>query len=293
MAVKIDLIAPQPDSQSSLLRVHRWLKRAGDPVLLNEPLLELLGEQNVMMYIHSPGDGTLSTIMAVDGQNVLSGHVLGQVTIISKDEVDWENLDQVTNVLEDYASKSKDFRTLKDANEALGQLLGVAENPVFFNMSTEQQNKFLQNVVDQYQANRLSPADMAQHLLEGLELRTPRYAPQGPTGPALGFGMRGPAGPSPSGMGGSGLGMVPQAHAYPSYSAAPTDNQYPAFPSQAPYPPQFPPQGPQGPEPQYGQGYPPQAVPPYPVQGIPPQSLPPQPVTPTQIPSFEDDKKDE
>lgn len=234
MARKIDLIVPQPEGQSSsILRLNRWLKLVGDPVLLHEPLAELQGDGQIVLYLHSPGDGVLSSIQAVDGQNIMSGHVLGQVAIISKDSVDWDNFDQVTGILEEYAEKSKDFRQLKDANEALGQLLGIAKNPVFFNMNTEQQNKFLQNVVDQYQANKLSPADMAQHLLEGLALRTPRYPQQhAPVAPAMGFGMRGPAAPAPSGMGGGGLSMVPQPHAYPSYGTVPAGENYPAFPAQ-------------------------------------------------------------
>lgn len=225
MAQKLDIIAPQLQPGTSAMTLARWLKGVGDQVIQNEPVAELFGDQ-MRAYIHSPATGMLSALSAQPGQVLLSGSVVGQVSIIPKDAIDWENFDQVTDILEDFASKSKDFNSLKDANDALSQLLGIGDNLIFQNMSIEKQNGFLQNVVDQYQQNGLSPAQVAQKLLEGLELRTPKYV-QGPAAPGL--GLRGPAGPTPGGMG--GFGGVAQPHAYPAYPVQPV---HPG----APYPPQ-------------------------------------------------------
>lgn len=270
MAQKIDLIAPQPPVPhglaahsivpSSAMMVQRWLKNVGDKIVEGEPLIELAGNQ-VVFYVHAQGHGTLSKISVAAGQNVLSGHVLGQISVVSKEEIEWDNLDHVTEMLTDFAQKAKDFNGVKDAVDALGQLLGVAENQVFFNMKTEEQNQFLQSVIDQSEAGELSPADIARKMLVDLNLRPPQFTPYAPQAPNFGLGMRPPTPAGPGGMGGgmgggqynpaayypqqqagqiayppnntmppsghydpnlSGVGAIPQPNAYPSYPVAPT-----------------------------------------------------------------------
>jgi pyruvate/2-oxoglutarate dehydrogenase complex dihydrolipoamide acyltransferase (E2) component len=241
MASKLDIIAPFTQGSSALM-MQRWLKLVGDPVMLNEPIAELVGN-GMMVYVHAPSEGSVASIMVGPGQNILSGTIIGQISVVAKDAIEWDNFDQVTAILEDFADKSKTHNQRKDANEALGQLLGVADKDVFRKLDIEQQNKFLQNVVDQYQANGLSPADVAQKLLEGLQLRTPRYGQVAPSGP--GFGVRGPAGPAPGGMGG-GAGAVhypqgpmpQQQQGYAPYQ--PPGQQWPAVPQQGGYPPVMP-----------------------------------------------------
>ena len=228
MAKKLDIIAPQLQTGSSALTMARWLKNIGDPVIQNEPIAELFGDQ-MRAYVHAPATGMLSVMMVQPGQNILSGTVVGQLSVIANDAVDWDNFDQVTAILEDFASKSKAVNQLKDANEALAQLLGIGDNLVFQNMSIEKQNAFLQNVVDQHQQNGLSPADVAQQLLIGLALRDAPVRVQTPAIPGL--GLRGPVGPAPGGMGG---GSVPQQHAYPSYPVQPQQGGY----DPTSYPPQ-------------------------------------------------------
>lgn len=216
MAVKIDIIAPTIEKDSSALTLVRWLKEIGAPVFQNEPIVEVRGAQ-VAGYVHSPAEGTLSMIFVGPNQNVLSGARLGSIAVIQKNAIDWGNFDQVAAILEEFAEKSKDLKQLKDANEALGQLLGVADKDVFTRMSIEQQNKFLQNVVDQYSQNGLSPADVAQKLLEGLQLRTPQLAPATPA-PVYGISA-----PTPGGMGG-GASRNPHQQQWPQHSL---DHGYP------------------------------------------------------------------
>ncbi len=193
MAQKIDLIAPKIEKDSSALTLVRWLKQIGDAIMLNEPLAEIKGAE-ARGYVHSPAEGTLSTINIRNGQSLLSGSLMGQIAVISKKDIDWGNFDQVTALLEEFAEKSKDPRNLKDTNEALGQLLGVADKDVFRQMSVENQNKFLQNVVDQHSQNGLSAADIAQKLLEGLALRNPKVSGPAVRGPAMGMAIPTPGG---------------------------------------------------------------------------------------------------
>jgi len=237
MAKKLDIIAPPLQPGTSALTLARWLKGVGDTVMENEPIAELFGDQ-MRGYVHAPTNGMISMIAAQPGQVILAGTVVGQLSVIPSDAIDWDNFDQVTAILEDFAEKSKNFKQLKDANDALAQLLGVGDNLLFQNMSIQQQNGFLQNVVDQYQQYGLSPADLAHTLLESLSLRGPKVV-QAPVSP--GFGLRGPAGPAPGGMG--GFGGVAQPHAYPSYPIQPQgQGGFPPYQANPQGYPQMPPQ---------------------------------------------------
>ena len=235
MAHKIDILAPMTADGGSVLVFSRWLKLVGENMLPNEPIAELNGSQMVV-YVHAPAEGMLSSILVQPGQNVLSGAMLGQLSVIAKDAIEWENFDQVTSILEDLADNPGSTKSLKDASDALGQLLGVADKQVFQKMNIEQQNKYLQGVVDQYKAHGLSPADMAQQLLAGLQLRPPvQVAPT--SAPSFGVRMA-PSGPVPGGMGGGGgvhyaPGVMPQQQqGYAPYNPTQAPGQWPAVPQQ-------------------------------------------------------------
>lgn len=241
MARKVDILAPMTANGGSVLTFSRWLKLIGEGMLPNEPIAELNGSEMVV-YVHAPSEGILSSVSVQPGQNVLSGAMLGQISVIAKDSIEWDNFDQVAALLEESADKSNNTKQLKDANEALGQLLGVAEKAIFQKLSIEEQNKFLQNVVDQHKAHGLSPADVAQQLLAGLQLRPPIYAPAS-SAPAFGVRMA-PSGPG--GMGGGGgvhyTGVTPQQQqGYAPYNATQVQGQWPAVPQGVqPYNPPLP-----------------------------------------------------
>ncbi|MDB5478166.1 MAG: sucB [Alphaproteobacteria bacterium] len=256
MARKVDILAPQLPAGESVLTVSRWLKMVGDTMVLNEPIVELVGRQ-FAVYVHAPHDGVLSMIITPPGQNLLSGMILGQVSIVAKDEIEWDNFDKVAGFIEESADGAEDMAVIKDANEALGQLFGITDNPVFLKMNIEQQNKFLQKVVDEQQSGNLNPSAVALKLLEGLQLRMPAKAPVGPRGPSLG-----PAGPGMGGVAWSGVSPQQQQGYAPLPGGVP-NNQQMVYP-QAAYPPGvFPGQGPQ-------QNFPPQQQqPPY-VPYVPP-----------------------
>lgn len=249
MAKKIDIIAPQIEQGSSALTLSRWLKMVGDPVHFNEPIAEIFGAQT-RGYVHAPDEGTISILHTMPGQNVLSGALMGQIAVVSKNALDWDNFDHVTDILESFADKSKSADQLKDANEALGQLLGVADKDVFRNMSIEQQNKFLQNIVDQHAQGAIGSAQVAQKLLEGLYLRSPQISGPAVRGPS--FGM---AAPTPGGMGGGAPRNMHQ-------------QQWP--PQQMPH--GYPPVDPYHSGPQFGHNIPPPHVPHMPSA---PHQLPP------------------
>jgi 2-oxoglutarate dehydrogenase E2 component (dihydrolipoamide succinyltransferase) len=58
--------------------VGRWFKRSGDPVTVDESLVEILTD-NVTHEIHAPVTDVLFRILVKDGESVGPGAVLGSV----------------------------------------------------------------------------------------------------------------------------------------------------------------------------------------------------------------------
>jgi 2-oxoglutarate dehydrogenase E2 component (dihydrolipoamide succinyltransferase) len=63
---------------ASALSILRWFKRTGDPVTLDEPLLEINTDKGTH-EIHAPVTGVLSKILLKDGASVEAGAVLGTI----------------------------------------------------------------------------------------------------------------------------------------------------------------------------------------------------------------------
>src|SRR5438132_2654870 len=59
--------------------IGRWFKKAGDPVAVDEPLVELETDK-VTIEVPAPSAGTLGEIVARDGETVAVGALLGQIT---------------------------------------------------------------------------------------------------------------------------------------------------------------------------------------------------------------------
>src|SRR5690242_17504944 len=58
--------------------IGRWFKKAGDPVAVDEPLVELETDK-VTIEVPAPSAGVLGEITAKDGQTVAVGALLGQI----------------------------------------------------------------------------------------------------------------------------------------------------------------------------------------------------------------------
>src|ERR1700721_2583711 len=59
--------------------VGKWLKKAGEPVQADEPLVELETDK-VTLEVNAPSPGVLSEIVAETGQPVAVGALLGRVS---------------------------------------------------------------------------------------------------------------------------------------------------------------------------------------------------------------------
>src|SRR5213595_1988399 len=58
--------------------IGKWFKKPGDPVAVDEPLVELETDK-VTIEVPAPAAGTLGEIAAKDGQTVAVGALLGQI----------------------------------------------------------------------------------------------------------------------------------------------------------------------------------------------------------------------
>jgi pyruvate/2-oxoglutarate dehydrogenase complex dihydrolipoamide acyltransferase (E2) component len=69
-----------PILASTRLSVGRWFKRLGDPVTVQEPLVEIDTDTDGVTYeITAPVTGVLSRILVKDGGTVEPGTVLGMI----------------------------------------------------------------------------------------------------------------------------------------------------------------------------------------------------------------------
>ncbi len=73
-----DVVLPPDQSEGTTHQIGQWLKRVGDPVRKDEPLLEIITDK-VTVEIASPADGVLAEILKPDGEEIEKGQVLGRI----------------------------------------------------------------------------------------------------------------------------------------------------------------------------------------------------------------------
>jgi 2-oxoglutarate dehydrogenase E2 component (dihydrolipoamide succinyltransferase) len=74
-----DIVVPTLGESVTTATVSRWLKKAGDAVKADEPLVELETDK-VSVEVNAPASGTLAAIHAPDGAEVEVGSVLGAIS---------------------------------------------------------------------------------------------------------------------------------------------------------------------------------------------------------------------
>jgi 2-oxoglutarate dehydrogenase E2 component (dihydrolipoamide succinyltransferase) len=73
-----DIVVPTLGESVTTATISRWLKKAGDAVKADEPLVELETDK-VSVEVNAPASGTLAAILAEDGAEVEVGSVLGAI----------------------------------------------------------------------------------------------------------------------------------------------------------------------------------------------------------------------
>jgi 2-oxoglutarate dehydrogenase E2 component (dihydrolipoamide succinyltransferase) len=75
---KVDIRMPEEQKEGTEASLGTWLKRAGDVVQENEPLVEISTDK-VTIEIASPASGVLSEVLKSEGDAVLPGELLGRI----------------------------------------------------------------------------------------------------------------------------------------------------------------------------------------------------------------------
>src|SRR6201999_4559839 len=73
------IVVPPMGESVSEATVAKWLKKVGDPVKMDEPLVELETDK-VTLEVNASAAGTISEIKAQQGSNVGVGAVLGVIS---------------------------------------------------------------------------------------------------------------------------------------------------------------------------------------------------------------------
>ena len=84
MAEMINILMPQSDEGTESV-VERWLKKIGEAVTANEPLIEI-NTDKVSLEIPAPADGFLAEIVKKENEPVNPGDLLGRLSIKAKGE---------------------------------------------------------------------------------------------------------------------------------------------------------------------------------------------------------------
>jgi 2-oxoglutarate dehydrogenase E2 component (dihydrolipoamide succinyltransferase) len=74
----VEIRAPAEQTEGTRSQVLRWLKAVGDPVELNEPLIELETDK-VTVEVAAPGSGVLQEILKGEAEAVDPGELLGRI----------------------------------------------------------------------------------------------------------------------------------------------------------------------------------------------------------------------
>jgi 2-oxoglutarate dehydrogenase E2 component (dihydrolipoamide succinyltransferase) len=78
MSASLDIHAPAEQTEGTRSQLLRWLKRVGEPVEANEPLIELETDK-VTVEVASPASGVLAEILKHEQDEIAPGELLGRI----------------------------------------------------------------------------------------------------------------------------------------------------------------------------------------------------------------------
>ena len=74
----IEITTPTDSEEGTTMKIQNWLKKPGDRVVKDEPVVELETDK-VTMEVEAPSDGVLESIVMNSGEDVLPGMVIGRI----------------------------------------------------------------------------------------------------------------------------------------------------------------------------------------------------------------------
>ena len=160
-----DILVPVLGESVTEATVARWLKKEGEEVTADEPVVELETDK-VNLEVPSPVSGVISKINSKDGENVEVGSVLGVVSSEQARHKDKVNkIDKIPPITEKIISEAEKIVNKKTENENIDKLIDENDNETN-KLFDEEENKeeplILTNEVSNGKAklinNNLSPA---------------------------------------------------------------------------------------------------------------------------------------
>ena len=160
-----DILVPILGESVTEATVARWLKKEGEEVTADEPVVELETDK-VNLEVPSPVSGIISKINSKDGENVEVGSVLGIVSSGKTKTVDKENKqEKIPPVTEKIIKEAEKVKKTDDKKENINQLVNnndEIENKFFDDENNTEDPLILTNEVSNGKAkiinNHLSPA---------------------------------------------------------------------------------------------------------------------------------------
>ena len=160
-----DILVPVLGESVTEATVARWLKKEGEEVTADEPVVELETDK-VNLEVPSPVSGVISKINSKDGENVEVGSVLGIVTSGQGKTEDNENKqEKVPPITEKIIEEAEKIVNIDAKQENANQLItknNEIENKLFDDANNKQDPLILTNEVSNGKArlinNHLSPA---------------------------------------------------------------------------------------------------------------------------------------
>ena len=160
-----DILVPVLGESVTEATVARWLKKEGEEVTADEPVVELETDK-VNLEVPSPVSGVISKINSKDGENVEVGSVLGIVTSGQGKTKDNENKqEKVPPITEKIIEEAEKIVNIDAKKENTNQLItkdNEIENKFFDDENNKEDPLILTNEVSNGKAklinNHLSPA---------------------------------------------------------------------------------------------------------------------------------------
>ena len=160
-----DILVPVLGESVTEATVARWLKKEGEEVAADEPVVELETDK-VNLEVPSPVSGIISKINSKDGENVEVGSVLGVVSSGQTKPVIKENINEkVPPIAEKIIDEAEKTLNEKTQNENVVELIdevNKGENKIFDEEKNKEEPLILINEVSNGKANlinnNLSPA---------------------------------------------------------------------------------------------------------------------------------------
>ena len=78
MSASLEIRAPAEETEGTRSQLLRWLKRPGESVTLNEPLIEIETDK-VTVEVAAPGSGVLTEVLKHEQEEIAPGELLGRI----------------------------------------------------------------------------------------------------------------------------------------------------------------------------------------------------------------------